>query len=62
MDLLGVLLGKPVSVEAQTANHHLPGIIEVEDMMEAYIRYENAEACFYATTAYTCLLYTSRCV
>ena len=53
MDLLGVLLGKPVSVEAQTANHHLPGIIEVEDMMEAYIRYENAEACFYATTAYT---------
>ena len=53
MDLLGVLLGKPVSVEAQTANHHLPGIIEVEDTMEAYIRYENAAACFYATTAYT---------
>ena len=53
MDLLGVFLGKPVSVEAQTANHHLPGIIEVEDMMEAYIRYENAAACFYATTAYT---------
>lgn len=53
MDLLGVLLGKPMSVEAQTANHHLPGVIEVEDMMEAYIRYENAAACFYATTAYT---------
>ena len=53
MDLLGVFLGKPVSVEAQTANHHLPGIIEVEDMIEAYIRYENAAACFYATTAYT---------
>ena len=53
MDLLGVLLGKPVSVEAQTANHHLPGVIEVEDTMEAYIRYENAAACFYATTAYT---------
>ena len=53
MDLLGVFLGKPVSVEAQTANHHLPGVIEVEDMMEAYIRYEDAAACFYATTAYT---------
>ena len=53
MDLLGVFLGKPVSVEAQTANHHLPGVIEVEDMMEAYIRYADAAACFYATTAYT---------
>ena len=53
MDLLGVFLGRPVSVEAQTANHHLPGVIEVEDMMEAYIRYADAAACFYATTAYT---------
>ncbi|HJC57999.1 MAG TPA: Gfo/Idh/MocA family oxidoreductase [Candidatus Eisenbergiella intestinipullorum] len=53
MDLLGVFLGKPVSVEAQTSNHHLQGVIEVEDTMEAYIRYENAAACFYATTAYT---------
>ena len=53
MHLLGFLMGKPVSVEAQTANHHLPGVIEVEDMMEAYIRYEDAAACFYATTAYT---------
>lgn len=53
MDLLGFFLGKPLSVEAQTANHHLRGVIEVEDMMEAYIRYESAAACFYATTAYT---------
>ena len=28
-------------------------MIEVEDMMEAYIRYADAAACFYATTAYT---------
>ena len=52
MDLLGEFLGKPVKIEATTANHHLKGLIEVEDTMEAYISYENANACFYVTTAY----------
>lgn len=52
MDLLGVLLGRPVWVEATMANHHLKDVIRVEDTVEAYIRYENAEASFYATTAY----------
>lgn len=52
MDLLGEFLGKPVCVEASMANHHLQGVIEVEDTMEAYISYENANACFYVSTAY----------
>lgn len=52
MDLLGEFLGKPLWVEAGIANHHLQGVIEVEDTMEAYIAYENANASFYVTTAY----------
>lgn len=53
LDLLTLFLGRPVKAEAVMANHHLKGIIEVEDMMEAYIRYENdVTGCFYATTAY----------
>lgn len=52
MDLLGEFLGKPVWVEAGMANHHLQGVTEVEDTMEAYISYEGANACFYVSTAY----------
>lgn len=52
MDLLGELLGKPVQVEATMANHHLKGVVEVEDTLEAYISYEDANASFYVTTAY----------
>lgn len=39
-------------MEAGIQNHHLKGIIEVEDTMEAYIRFADSTACFYATTAY----------
>lgn len=53
LDLLTLFLGKPLTADAVMANHHLKGIIEVEDMMEAYIRYEEeVTGCFYATTAY----------
>lgn len=53
LDLLTLFLGKPISAEAVMANHHLKNIIEVEDMMEAYLRYEEGvTGCFYATTAY----------
>ncbi len=53
LDLMAYLLGTPLSVEATMANHHLKGIIEVEDMMEAYLQFEGGRtACFYATTAY----------
>lgn len=53
LDLLVYLLGTPVSVDATMTNHHLKGVIEVEDMMEAYLHFEGDKtACFYATTAY----------
>ena len=52
LDLLVCLLGRPVWTDACLANHHLKEVIEVEDMMEAYIRFEDTAACFYATTAY----------
>lgn len=52
LDLLVYLLGKPVWTDACLANHHLKDVIEVEDMMEANIRFADATACFYATTAY----------
>lgn len=52
LDLLGYFLGKPHYADARMSNHHLPGVIEVEDTVEAYINYEKASASFYATTAY----------
>jgi predicted dehydrogenase len=53
LDLLHHLIDdKPQSVDAVITNHHLKGIIEVEDMMSAYIKYPEAVACFYVTTAY----------
>lgn len=53
MDLIAYFLGTPQSVDAVMTNHHLKDKVEVEDMMEAFIRFEaNRKACFYATTAY----------
>ncbi len=52
LDLLTYFIGTPTSVEATTINHHLRGIIEVEDTVEAYIQFENIAASFYATTAF----------
>lgn len=52
LDLLGQFLGRADRVEAVMANHHLKGVIEVEDMMEAYIQFGDARALFYATTAH----------
>lgn len=52
IDLLCQFLGRPVSVTATTANHHLQGVIEVEDSCEGLIRFAGeGQACFYATTA-----------
>ena len=53
LDLLVRLLGKPEKVEAHMANHHLSGVIEVEDTVEAYLVLGGKPALFYATTAYT---------
>lgn len=53
LDLLVYLLGRPVWTDAGMSNHHLKDVIEVEDTMEAYVRFANqSSACFYATTAY----------
>ena len=53
LDLLAYFLGTPISVDAVMANHHLKDVIEVEDMMEALIRFEGDKlACFYSTTSY----------
>ena len=52
LDLLGYFIGKPTAVEATTINHHLKGIIDVEDTAEAYIEFEDIAAIFYATTSF----------
>lgn len=53
LDLLHHLVGQPfLSVDAVLTNHHLKGVMEVEDMMSAYVRYPEAVVCFYVTTAY----------
>ena len=55
LDLLSQFIGKPRSVRATTANHHLSGIIEVEDTCEGIIYFENGkQANFYATTSAMC--------
>jgi len=56
LDLLLRWLGKPVKTEASMRNHHLKGIVEVEDTLEAYMEFTQGKdpvrASFYATTAY----------
>lgn len=53
LDLLVQFMGSPIRAEAVMRNHHLKELIEVEDMVEAYLVFESSKACFYATTAYT---------
>ncbi len=53
IDLLCKFLGKPVTVCATKANHHLKGVIEVEDTCEGVIGFESGKAAnFYATTSF----------
>ncbi len=53
LDLLLRYLGTPQTVEASMQNHHLKGVAEVEDTIEAWMTFDNGKrACFYATTAY----------
>lgn len=52
MDLLVLLLGHPVDVQCSMHNRHLQGIIEVEDTVEAYIRFPSRNALFYASMAH----------
>lgn len=53
LDLLLRYLGTPQKVEATMGNHHLPGVIEVEDTLEAWMEFEvGKRACFYASNGY----------
>lgn len=52
LDLLVYLLGKPLWTDAGMSNHHLKGITEVEDTIEALVNFAGCSAVFYATTAY----------
>lgn len=53
MDLLVYLLGPAREVQAAMHNRHLQGVIQVEDTLEAYIRFGDAPALFYASLAYS---------
>lgn len=53
LDLVLRWMGTPVRVEAAMSNHHLKGIVQVEDTVEAFLEFEKGKrAVFYATTAY----------
>ena len=53
LDLLLRYLGMPEQVEATCSNHHLKGVIEVEDTVEAWMVFKSgARACFYASNGY----------
>ena len=53
IDLLCQLLGKPETLIATKANHHLKDVIEVEDTCEGLIKFENGKfGNFYATTSF----------
>ena len=53
LDLLLRYLGMPEQVEATCTNHHLKGVIEVEDTVEAWMAFEDGKrACFYASNGY----------
>ena len=53
LDLMLQFLGEPDEVAATISNHHLQGIIEVEDTVEAWMRFKDGKrGCFYASTGY----------
>jgi len=53
IDLLHIIMGKPISVTATKSNHSLKGTIDVEDSCEGLILFEGGgQANFYATNSY----------
>lgn len=53
LDLLLRYFDEPATVKASAHNHHLSGIVEVEDTVEAWMESTGGRrACFYASTAY----------
>lgn len=54
LDLMNMMIDREVSaVHASMHNHTLEHCIEVEDTLEAYIRYGEVRALFFATNAYS---------
>lgn len=53
IDLLVQFLGKPSLTEATTHNRHLKQIIEVEDTIEAYMKFGDTPVLLYGTSAYS---------
>ena len=53
LDLAVRFLGAPDTVESTMRNHHLKGVIQVEDTVEIFLKKQNKTALIYATTAYT---------
>jgi predicted dehydrogenase len=55
LDLMLWLVGEPRKIEGSIHNHHLKGIIEVEDTAEMLIDFGNdVRGVFYATNAFSC--------
>lgn len=52
LDLLTYFFGEAKDVEVSMHNYHLKDVIEVEDTVEAYIKFDFGIVCFYATSAY----------
>ena len=53
LDLLLRYLGNPSAIRGMIANHHLQEEIEVEDAVEAWMKFPDGKrACFYASNAY----------
>lgn len=52
LDLLVRMMGPAEQVEAHMANHHLRGVIETEDTVEAYFKLGSKPVLFFASTAY----------
>ncbi len=52
LDLLVQFLGKAESAQASMNNRHLKDLVDVEDTIEAYIKFKDSSAVFYATSAY----------
>lgn len=52
LDLMAYFLGPGRVLGASLSNRHLPGVIEVEDTLEATLDFGEARGLFYATTAY----------
>lgn len=53
LDLMLRHLGIPDQVRATASNHHLQGMVEVEDTVEAWMSFSDGKrACFYASNGY----------